>query len=66
MQDITLLRAPLGNIATLKVTEHQAAVLAWAADNGRLWFVLRPPSGATTPNPGFVSADSLLGLKPVH
>ena len=66
MQDVTLLRAPIGNIATLKVTENQAATLAWAADNGRLWFVLRPPTGATTPNPGFISADSLLGLQPVH
>ena len=66
MQDVTLLRAPVGGIATLKVTERQAAVLAWAVDNGRLWFVLRPPTGATTPNPGFISADALLGLKPVH
>jgi pilus assembly protein CpaB len=66
MQDVTLLRAPLGNIATLKVTERQAATLAWAVDNGRLWFVLRPTTGATTPNPGFISANSLLGLKPVR
>ncbi len=66
MQDIELLRAPYGNIATLKVTQRQAAALAWAVDNGQLWFVLRPPSGATTPNPGFITADSLLTLKPVR
>jgi Flp pilus assembly protein CpaB len=66
LQDIELLRAPYGNVATLKVTQRQAAALAWAVDNGKLWFVLRPPSGATTPNPGLITADSLLTLRPVR
>jgi Flp pilus assembly protein CpaB len=66
MQDIEVMRAPLAGVATLKATQKQAAALAWAVDNGKLWFVLRPPSGATTPNPGFVTADSLLTLRPVH
>ena len=70
MDDITVLRAPLGTGAglyTLRATGRQAAVLAYASDNGKLWFVLRPASGAKTVNPGFISAQSLLlGLKPVR
>ena len=42
-------------------------LLAYAADNGRMWFVLRPPSGARTVIPGYVSMQTLLlGLKPVR
>jgi pilus assembly protein CpaB len=70
MADVTVLRAPIGTgsgLYTLRATGRQAAVLAYAADNGHLWFVLRPASGAKTVNPGFVSAQSLLlGLKPVR
>ena len=70
MQDITVLRAPIGTgsgLYTLRATGRQAAVLAYASDNGKLWFVLRPASGAKTVNPGFISAQSLLlGLKPVR
>jgi hypothetical protein len=70
MDDVTVLRAPLAGgsgIYTLKATGRQAAVLAYAADNGNLWFVLRPPSGAKTVIPGYVSAQTLvLGLKPVR
>jgi Flp pilus assembly protein CpaB len=65
MQDVEVMRAPIGGAATLKVTQRQAAALAWAVDNGKLWFVLRPPGGATNPNPGFITADSLLTLRPV-
>jgi pilus assembly protein CpaB len=70
MADVTVLRAPIGagsGLYTLRATGRQAAVLAYAADNGHLWFVLRPASGAKTVIPGFVSAQSLLlGLKPVR
>lgn len=70
MADVIVLRAPLAGgsgIYTLKATTHQAAVLAYAADNGRMWFVLRPPSGSRTVIPGYVSMQSLLlGLKPVR
>jgi pilus assembly protein CpaB len=70
MTDITVIRAPVAagtGLYTLRATGRQAAVLAYASDNGRLWFVLRPASGAKTVNPGFVSAQSLLlGLKPVR
>jgi pilus assembly protein CpaB len=70
MADVTVLRAPLGGgtgLYTLRASGRQAPVLAYAADNGRLWFVLRPASGAKTVIPGFISAQTLLlGLKPVH
>ena len=68
MADVDVLRAPLGaGVFTLKATTHQAAVLAWAADNGKLWFFLRPPTGARTVIPGYVTMRTLLlGLKPVH
>jgi pilus assembly protein CpaB len=70
MDDITVLRAPVGSgsgLYTLRATGRQAAVLAFASDNGKLWFVLRPASGAKTVIPGYISAQSLLlGLKPVR
>ena len=70
MDDVTVLRAPLGGGSgtyTLRAAGRQAGVLAFAADNGKLWFVLRPASGAKPVNPGFVSAQTLLlGLKPVR
>jgi pilus assembly protein CpaB len=70
MADISVLGAPVGGsggVFTLKTTTKQAAVLAWAQDNGKLWFVLRPPSGARTVIPGYVTLRTLLlGLKPVH
>jgi pilus assembly protein CpaB len=68
--DMTVLRGPYspsGGIFTLKATTKQAADLAWAQDNARLWFVLRPPSGAKTVVPGWITERTLLlGLNPVH
>ena len=65
--DVLVLRAPIsGGIYTLRVPENQAAWLAYAADNGRLWFVLRPPNGAKVSFPGIVTARTLLlGYKAV-
>jgi Flp pilus assembly protein CpaB len=71
MADVAVLKAPLaggtGLYTLLAASSRQAATLAFAADNGRLWFVLRPASGAKTVNPGFVSLQTLLaGIKPVR
>lgn len=69
MADVDVLRAPVGGagVFTLKASTKQAAVLAWAMDNGKLWFVLRPPSGARTAIPGYITMRTLLlGLKPVR
>jgi Flp pilus assembly protein CpaB len=56
VQNVLVLNAPAGgsNITgtstqnlTVRVTAEQAAQVAFAADNGKVWFVLRPPAGAT-------------------
>ena len=50
----------------LKVSDTQAAELAFAADNGKLWFTLRPSSGAAAAAPAIVTAETLLlGVPPV-
>jgi Flp pilus assembly protein CpaB len=68
--DVPVLRAPLAGgsgLYTLKVSSRQAPALAYAADNGRLWFALRPASGAKTAILGPTSLSSLLaGFKPVR
>jgi len=67
--NVLVLRAPLAGgsgILTLRAPMRQAAQIMYAADNGKLWFVLRPASGATTVNPGIVNAQTLLSAKPVH
>jgi Flp pilus assembly protein CpaB len=69
LSNVLVLRSPLAagsGMYTLRVPENQAAWLAYAADNGRLWFVLRPPSGARVTFPGIVTARTLLlGYKAV-
>ena len=50
----------------LRATYQQAAEMAFAADNGKLWIVLRPPTGARPVKPGVVTVETLLfGVKPV-
>jgi Flp pilus assembly protein CpaB len=54
-----------GNII-LRARGVQAAALAYAADNGTLWLVLRPASGARPVRPGLMTAQRLLiGVRPV-
>jgi Flp pilus assembly protein CpaB len=51
----------------LKVTEQQAANLAFASDNGKLWLALRPSAGAKTGPPSIVTVETLLlGVPPVR
>ena len=75
-QNILVLDAPdqagagVGASNTVNVvlrTEYQEAIeLAWAADNGKLWLVLRPRTGSPVRRPGVVTAENLLlGVKPV-
>lgn len=69
MADVLVLRAPYSGgsgLITLRAPEHRAAQLAYAADNGQLWVVLRPASGARTVNPGIVNVQTLLNAKPVQ
>jgi Flp pilus assembly protein CpaB len=69
LSNVLVLRAPIAGAAmyTLRVPEAQAAQLAYASDNGKLWFVARPASGAKVQFPGFVTARTLLlGYKAVR
>jgi len=51
---------------TLNVNQSQAGALAYAADNGKVWLVLRPANATSTAPPSAVTAQSLLlGSSPV-
>jgi Flp pilus assembly protein CpaB len=45
---------------TMNVTDVQAGPLAFAADNGKLWLVLRPPNTSVTAPSSVVTIQSLL------
>ena len=76
VQDVLVLKAPAGGgnspggnststqDLTVRVTAHQAAQLAFAADNGKVWFILRPPAGAKDGRPSSVTLDALLAGAP--
>jgi Flp pilus assembly protein CpaB len=50
----------------LKVTDAQAANLAFASDNGKLWLTIRPATGAKASPPNIVTLETLLlGVPPV-
>jgi Flp pilus assembly protein CpaB len=76
MEDIFVLDAPTENSGglggskasnvSLRVTDRQAADLAFAAENGKIWVVLRPRTGAEASTPDIVTLETLLlGVKPV-
>jgi Flp pilus assembly protein CpaB len=49
---------------TVRVSADQAGALAFASDNGKIWFLLRPPAGAKDVPPSSVTLDSLLSGTP--
>ncbi len=52
---------------TLRASATMATELAFAAENGKVWLVLRPAAGAKDVEPRVVSADALLfGVKPLQ
>jgi Flp pilus assembly protein CpaB len=75
MQNITVaeVKHTSGGIAAgssttvgMKVDDQQAAELAFASDNGKVWLALRPTAGATASRPALVTAETmLLGIKPI-
>jgi Flp pilus assembly protein CpaB len=71
MQNALVLRtpasgAPAGTVV-LRGRGEQTAALAFAADNGKLWLVLRPASGAKPQRPGLITVQRLLlGVRPVR
>jgi Flp pilus assembly protein CpaB len=73
VQDVLVLKAPVGGGSstssstqdlTVRVTADQAAQLAFAADNGKVWFILRPPAGAKDDRPSSVTLGALLAGAP--
>jgi Flp pilus assembly protein CpaB len=79
MPNVTVLKAPSQSstglstsnpnstsTVTLQVDSSQAGALAYAADNGKVWLVLRPVNAAATAPPSQISVQSLLfGTKPL-
>ena len=70
-QDIPVLDVPSGAASTtaggtdmsnvvLRTTRDQAAEIAFATDNGKIWLVLRPRSTKQSPRPGLVTTDTLV------
>jgi Flp pilus assembly protein CpaB len=52
---------------SLGVDDVEAAKLAFASDNGKLWLALRPSAGAKASRPGIVTVETvLLGVPPVQ
>ena len=52
---------------TLRVSPFQASELAFASDNGKIWLVLRPPTGGRSTPPNLVTAETiLLGIPPIQ
>jgi Flp pilus assembly protein CpaB len=71
MENALVLRTPASGAASgtvvLRGKGVKTAELAWASDNGKIWLVLRPASGAKPVKPGLVTMQQLLiGARPVR
>ncbi len=76
LRNVLVLRAPIGGIGAqgssggnivLRATDIKASHLAYAVDNGKLWLLLRPQTGATNnPIPQVTLDAILLGTKPIQ
>jgi pilus assembly protein CpaB len=74
VENVLVLKAPSSSSSTksgqstesvtLRVGATDATKLAFASDNGKVWIVLRPPTGGTNPTPASVNLDSLLSGSP--
>jgi Flp pilus assembly protein CpaB len=64
MQNALVLRTPTSGAAAgnvvLRGTAVQAAQMAFVADTGKLWLMLRPASGAKPVKPGLITVERLL------
>lgn len=49
-----------GSVVTLRMIGRQAAQLAFASDNGKVWMVLRPPTGAVENSTSPVTLKNLM------
>jgi Flp pilus assembly protein CpaB len=71
MDNALVLRTPASGAAAgtvvLRGKGRSTAVMAWTADNGKIWLVLRPASGAKPVRPGLVNLQGvLIGARPVR
>ena len=73
VQDVLVLQTPSAGSnstgtttqnLTVRVTGAQAAQIAFAADNGKVWFILRPPAGATNGPSASVTLGALMDGAP--
>ena len=54
------------NTVSLRLSDNEAAKVAWASDNGKVWLALRPAAGAKPSRPNIVTAETLLlGVRPI-
>jgi Flp pilus assembly protein CpaB len=70
MQNVLVLNAPSSSKAgglgggsstvVLRANDRQAAQLAFASDNGKVWLILRPRTGGRQTRPNLVSLESIL------
>jgi Flp pilus assembly protein CpaB len=65
LQDMYVLAVNGGSV-TFRTTPVQAAQLAYASENGTIWLVLRPTTGAPPVRPPVVDANALLGKGSVY
>lgn len=73
LQNVLVLQVPedgskidqgkLGDVM-VRVSDGEAAQLAYAAENGKVWIALRPPAGASQQQPASVDLDGLLSGAP--
>jgi Flp pilus assembly protein CpaB len=71
MKNVLVLTAPVGGGAganvVLRAPDQKAAELAYAADQGKLWLLLRPQAGARDTDVSMVTLETVLfGIKPVQ
>jgi pilus assembly protein CpaB len=57
--------ASSGANVVLRTNYREAAEIAWAVDNGKIWVVLRPRAGAPVKRAQVVTPEALLGVRPV-
>ena len=71
MKNVLVLTAPVGGSAganvVLRAPDQKAAELAFAADQGKLWLLLRPQAGARDSDVSMVTLETVLfGIKPIQ
>jgi len=65
-QNVLVLQAPSAETkdtqqVLLRLGDSQAARFAYASDNGKIWFALRPPTGAQSGRPATVNQQTVAG-----